>query len=261
MTEASNATPRPDLSPRLLWIGVALTAALLMLAFFVWLDNRHGFQEAEAFANFLAAIFGGLSAIWVIVAVLLQRAELRLQRDELSLQREELRLQRAESTRLANEAANQAEALKAQVKITNRQLMKSEIVSLFDTSFDHMSAIQQDLYTKFHDKCCEEKKISRHLKACQLDFEATPSKLTAVYTKSGKEYRRFTYSWPEIAEWFEYEPRLDVLLSIAEEADALGLRVWYTKHIPYLCEIKSDGAESVILACVLLSSHYAHFRW
>jgi hypothetical protein len=62
------------------------------------------------------ALFSGLAFAGVIVAIMLQREELRLQRQELEQTREELRGQKEEQARMANAAAEQAQHLEQQAK-------------------------------------------------------------------------------------------------------------------------------------------------
>jgi hypothetical protein len=108
------------------------TAVSLFVAVFVlwtlsgvWLSGK-GLEERGTFGDMFGAInalFSGLAFAGVIIAILLQRGELRLQREELTLTREEMQ--------------GQKEALNAQ----NETLKKQN----FETTFFQLLTLQNDL--------------------------------------------------------------------------------------------------------------------
>ncbi len=69
------------------------------------------------------ALFSGLAFLGVIVAILMQREELRLQRTDLELQRTELALTREEIT-------GQREQMEAQTRALNTQVFESTLFQL-----------------------------------------------------------------------------------------------------------------------------------
>jgi hypothetical protein len=90
-----------------------------------WLAGK-GLQERGTFGDMFGAVnalFSGLAFAGVIIAILLQRGELRLQREELTLTREEL--------------VGQKEALNAQ----NKTLQKQN----FETTFFQLLTLHNDL--------------------------------------------------------------------------------------------------------------------
>jgi hypothetical protein len=100
-------------------LGLLLTLGFLIVVAWIvhprW-DKILGL-ELNALGDFLAGISSTLAFVWIIVAVLLQRAELEAQREELRQSREVLSAQAAELRRTADLQKIQTGIMDEQLKI------------------------------------------------------------------------------------------------------------------------------------------------
>jgi hypothetical protein len=99
------------------WLTLLITVilatwALSGVAIVKWIAPESPGEFGDMFGA-INALFSGLALAGVIIAILLQRSELRLQREELSLTRQELR-------RSAEAAADSAKTFKEQAVIAER---------------------------------------------------------------------------------------------------------------------------------------------
>lgn len=126
------------MSPRrgtiLVLAGSTTTALALLVGMLVWADNRAGFRDAEAFATLLGAVFSMIATVWLVVTVLLQRAEFELQREELTLQREE-------SRRIADETGHQARLMTLQLAIALKHSLVDEMAAYLRSRLDRADRV------------------------------------------------------------------------------------------------------------------------
>ena len=104
-------------------VGVQVVAGLMVYGGLDDWATRGQFGDMFGFVN---ALFSGLAFAGVIVAILLQREELRLQRRDLKLQREELELTREELRKSADAQGAQAGLL-----------LNSARINALSTLFEH----------------------------------------------------------------------------------------------------------------------------
>jgi hypothetical protein len=107
----------------------------------VWYDNQRGYHDAGNFADLLAAVFSGIAAIWLIVAVFVQSEELRLQRLELALQRDQTRL-------LTEEAKVQAQSQTASLALQTKRDLYAQVDSIVNSNAEVFREVARRLRAK-----------------------------------------------------------------------------------------------------------------
>jgi len=114
---AEDTVAQSGLQKWIWWIVGGIVGGVLILAalfgFGAWLGFRD-WQQSGVFGDTfgaLNAVFSGLAMGGLVLAILLQREELKTQREELRLQREELKLTRKELSRSAAAQEGQSDIL------------------------------------------------------------------------------------------------------------------------------------------------------
>lgn len=110
------------------WFVAALFGAYLAFLLFGFGPHRLSWDDGGKLGDsfgLLTSLFNGLAFAGLLIAIKLQRDDLRLQRDELSLQRQELAETRVVMEKQEAQMALQAEA-------AQRQLFESTFFSLFN---------------------------------------------------------------------------------------------------------------------------------
>lgn len=187
----------------LLWGILATAVYLLGLLTFLYslgIYPEDGLSWNEI-GDFFAGAFAPLAFVWLVVAVILQRAELEAQRktleqqmEELKLNREELILNREMLKEQAEELRLQSSALKRQVEVLDQNSLVTEITArlervLHDTrselgkyrwrrgnshasAFDsHGTAITLHLqYDRFSEACEQAVKIANDISKQNCDL-------------------------------------------------------------------------------------------
>lgn len=94
----------------------------------LWLIDRLSCLEPNALGDTFAGAFAPVAFVWLVAAVLLQRAELRAQRQELSLTRQEFKLTRQEVTAQRTAMEEQVEESRRNVQFVEEQtaILKEE---------------------------------------------------------------------------------------------------------------------------------------
>jgi hypothetical protein len=121
-------------------LGLALTVGfvLFVLALIFPKLSEVSNLKLNELGDFLGGISSTLAFIWIIIAVLLQRDELRAQREELRQSREALALQAAELKRTADQQA-------LQVEIMGVQLETAKAEREFRVAFDYVKQLSGDI--------------------------------------------------------------------------------------------------------------------
>jgi hypothetical protein len=102
-------------------VFVAVAWGITTFGIPLYLNIRSTETDLGKRSDNINALFSGLALIGIVVAVILQRKEIRLQRHELRLQRRELRLQREELEMTRAELKRSADAQAASEKALARQ--------------------------------------------------------------------------------------------------------------------------------------------
>lgn len=253
MNEANSGIPPEARPPRLpiLWLCVLLSFACLAIGFLVWVDNKVGFRDADAFSQLLAAVFGMISVIWLAGAVLLQREELTLQRHELGLQRLEVK-------RLADAAEEQRAIFTSQETIDRKNNIANNVRNILTS---HELGLSNFIIKQCKAFVQEDKRVRKLKRSYDLDnFDISIDTIAVNFRYSNGRTGRAKFKYYD---FHKYLASLDdfyvfkVLTDTAKNCKAAELLDWFKKDLPFYM----DPIEGLAAAEVFLILHAAaHFE-
>jgi hypothetical protein len=191
----------------------------------VWHDNQVGFRDAGAFADLLAAVFGMISVVWLVGAVLLQR-------EELMLQREELTLQRGEVQRLADETTRQATLMDEQLAIQRKATLVEEFRSFLLSESARLVELRDEIATLVDNAARRQLGIDEGPIRWRY-YGRKHIRVMVVRTPDADEEETHV-RYAEIARDVAANPRIRRGHQLWRRCQRLNLGFWFRRHLPYL---------------------------
>jgi hypothetical protein len=220
--------------------GIAATVAASIVSLQVWVDNMTGFRDAGAMADLIAATFAMISAIWLICAVFLQRAELGLQRAELKLQREEIaRLAEASEQQNLILAGQTQAALKANLTFLLQGLVKSQWRHMEECIDETIKKVAQEFVDqdpslgRFAERFATPKGLS-------LRFEEGVGRAAAAYERL-YEGLKGIFQFHTVERW-------------AQAAAENGLLAWFQEDLPFTVDLDDVNTANLYIALHAISA-------
>jgi hypothetical protein len=222
----------------------------LILGALVWWDNKSGFRDAGAFADLLAAVFGMVSVVWLVAAVLLQHEELALQRQELSLQRQEV-------CRIADETNRQASLMNAQLKIQRQTNFVDDFRSFLLSEEQRIQPLRDEIEEIINKLACAASGVSRDDVSVQRYFGNHRIRVTLKNLASGEEHKA-SVRYAAVASRVVSNPRIRRAHVFWRKCRRVELGYWFRAHLAHSV---GPTAGLTVYQIMALTNVAARARW